>query len=618
MRSRALTFNNKYQSGGTIGGGYNTVSIDPEIEVTPSSMPEFKLYETAQLPTVNKAALIPKVDLDKIEGHRNEVAAIFEKKAKLDREIANMSDLDILSGSNKFLTTMNEYNNLISPKLLNELKVSKQYSEDAYKSSESKKTMGEYNVKNGMFILKGQDGDIKEADAAQLKDLRDKGYTILTTGQLFHERDTNPQLAFKHIIDNRLSYGVGADELRKRWRDQLNVGFTEGGHKHDNYRLIQQAVNGEVDVFEENVGGGHKIKHNYKQLESAIESIYGSMSQEEKDSLNGILTNRLLSQNAPVTNETINAEMVKYFGNLEKSRQDYSKVTEQRTNLGTNLTGNIGGGGRANQFPELGKFEAAAMGFGVKSPYTLQQGSKKIEMQTVVMPEGLERPNGKPISFNETKYFKNFSDGSQARLLNGAKVDTKAFVPDSETRIGFAYKNVSTGQYDITSPQAEQASKKYDAAFSEFKSKYPNASAEQVATFNNNLTAELKRNYNVEKVTFTEGYLPADEKYTANMKEGEGFTYAHADDIDQIAEVISNATGKPKADNVWWFNPEYMRTTVVMPVKTNLDIRVGLDGNKVTTKDRGSADAGTLVERYQQGNTDGAYRGADLNFFNNK
>lgn len=612
---KALSFKKrKFQGGGTVGGGYTTVSLTPEIEVSPSVFSTFRMYETAQLPTIDKSKLKPQLDLDKLKGHRNEVAQIYKKKEQLDKELASLSDLDILGNSERFQSVMSQYNQLLSPRMINELAVSKEYSEKAYAAADKKGIMGEVNVKDGKFMMKAGDGKIAEVPLDKVDAYLQNGFQFMTTGELFHERDTNENLAFGYQVDNRLGYGVSADELRKRFREQLAVGSNEEGSKGEGYRLVKKVVDdmGTEDVFEESAGGGRRIKSNYEQLTHALNGIIASMSQEEKDTLTGLVTRRLANSRIPITSENIANEMYAYLLSLKESKKEHSDLQESFTRLGTRITGSASGSGSAQPKVEIGAAAMAFMGMGVVDNRTLMSGNNKIELRGTQIPNLEELRTGtgdseRYLTLAETKKLRNMVDITNMRLVNGAKVKASEFVvnPDQPQTVTFAYRG-SNGEYLIANEDAKKANAEFEAAVKDFIAKNPNPSAQQIEAFKAAASKSLLERYNVEQVVVMNGWIPRNDDYLKNMKEGVEYVEIDDDQNKLVRRAMEQNEAKGKTPFYSWFTDDnYIQTNVIMPAAPMSTVRTMVDGDKVYTKATGLGDQGSLAVMEQQGLTSG-------------
>ncbi|MCS7316943.1 MAG: hypothetical protein NZZ41_01285 [Candidatus Dojkabacteria bacterium] len=605
---KALKFKNKkFQSGGVVGGGFSTISLTPNIQVSPSVFTTFKVYETAQLPVIDRSQFKPQIDLDKLKGHRNEVAEIYRRKEALDRELASLSDLDILGNTERFRVIMSQYNQLLSPRIINELAVSKEYSERAYSAAEKKGIMGEINVKDGKFIMKSGDGKVAEVPLNSVDAYIQNGFQFMTTGELFHERDTNENLAFSYQVDHRLSYGVSADELRKRFRDQLVVGSNEQGSKGESYRLVKKVIDdiGTEDVFEESYGGGRRVKDNYKQLEFALNNIISSMSQEERDTLIGLVTRRLVNSNIPVTSENVANEMYAYLLSLKESKKEFSDVSEGFTRLGTRITGSASGSGSGSQSKvEIGPAAMALMGMGTTDNRTIMRGNTKIDLRGVVLPvkEDLVKGSGENerfVTLSETSKLRHAVNIHNIRLFNGAKVGANEFVIDPEWQpiVTFAYRG-RNGEYLINNEEARKANAEFEAATKEFLARNPSPTTKEFEEFKENMANKLLRNYNVEQVVIMNGWVPITDERVRNMKADVDYIKVHRDENRQVQKAFESKS--TDQNNFWWFNPEYMKTQVIMPAAPMSVVRTMVDEDKVYTKATALEDQGSLAVMEQQ------------------
>lgn len=380
--------NNKLQFGGVIGGGSYTVPIISDLPETYTGAGSLLLDPDnvfiPQKPTVDRNKFKP--DLSEFfkdikgKGHTNEVNQIQKMKEKLDAEMNSLSDLDILSGTNKFYKVLQGYNQLTSPGLINQLINSKERTDESFKIANQKKNLSQIHIKEGKVkVLK--DGKLVEIDPINAVKLYRKGeIKIPTNAKLWQERDTNPNLAHNYNLSQELTYGVNIDEVIDKWRKNFaSLGSTEnGGRFKQAIDIVSQGIATGNTLLAQDIMRGYKHDDNFAQVRAALEMSKRAMSQEELDSLTSFAIGRILSLGLEPTPENIEEQMLKALINLAETKVDSSDWSE--SDIGKVDITDMGkismGGGSGGTPAPVNFYENAYNGRGTKRTLRIMDASE--------------------------------------------------------------------------------------------------------------------------------------------------------------------------------------------------------------------------------------------------
>lgn len=396
--SKFRRWKRKYQYGGAVGGGSVEVTPFNPLNPKPSYLTAFKYVPSQNFqPPEPKVPEIDKKSLKDLEGHSNDVNAVYEKVAQAERMMNSLSSDDIMFQTDAFLQAQQLMQDALDPAKLNQLKNMKKATEESYETGKAKENTGNFNYVPGKGVLvklqsdyeyaegkKAERGSLVRLPLKEAAELKKKGIgRWLSNQEAWNERDRNQTAIYDGDLSSSLGYGYGQfklnEEIRKAWN---GIGKTTLGNKRGGYEALNTDL---LQTFKT----ANKRSDNYKQVRAALEASLAGLDQEARSVLEVNAANALLKAGKDLTPSAINEKMMEFFIKTAESRTESSVETEESYGLKT-MPGRKrgrGGKGKGGSNDALRGWYAAASGFGNTKTLTVE-GKNGAKMDLLVT-EGL-------------------------------------------------------------------------------------------------------------------------------------------------------------------------------------------------------------------------------------
>jgi len=579
-----------FQFGGRVGGGSVSVPVPVEVQPTTSYAKGFSLTEpfVPTQPKVDKSKFKADAEsLKKLEGHRNAVHSVYKNIQDAENVIANLSDLDILSNTAAFRTAMQQLNTAVNPDIVNQLKVDRENTLDAFKINTANKGEAAFMTLNGHFLVTDKkDGKIKTIDPSDYAANRDQ-YEALTSGMGFTLKDTDKNQVFNDIIPTSARQTYGIEHINKRLNDQfVSLGYSQ-------QEQVTKALS-EISAFGNDYKGfieqGRSSGSNAAQIQSIKNYMWDYLNPDEKSQLRMVAINNGAKTPQEIETGAIMA-MVKVY--------DKALKTEYSTKDAVDVpAGQFDDGGAGALLKgRIGQVEGTVFG-GYSAPSTVQvmDGVKldihgnKLAGSSVFKPNYKAQVGDREINnlgtFSNSR-MANYTRSQQLQTMDGKKLSADRTIVDKDN-VYAAYALVGkNGNFitDANNPALKAYSQKV-------KSEQENAekalgrelNSEEMNKIEDKIRIENPDLGRVQRVLIGNAYVNKDDiavgdrKYYKPVKS----SFFGDDPNAELGNLYETQTGHEA--KAWYGNDQFYQTVFVVPAGSRFDAR-SEDGNEAFVPD---------------------------------
>lgn len=592
----------KFLMGGRSGGGGYEIPAITEKKLRRSYTGGADAYINPYIPTkpqVDRGAITDKVVDEKVfkdlagKTHTNEYNDLIKAKTQFESELMSLDDMDIITNSTKFRSTMDKANELNDKS--NELLNSFNRTKEAFEVGKSKQNLGNFNYVSGEGVLVkvNETGQILRLPIAQAtKELRNNNVKWLTNDQAWQERDVNPQLSKNAALSASLSYGYGQfklnDEIRKAW---TSLGKTSGGSQVKKGWEIINSQEANSKFFNE-VATGSKHSNNHKQARAALDAALASLDKEAKDVLMSQAAYRLANSGKEINDQNLNAELMQFFVSTMQSKLDTHFESSYSETPGREIEdpnkGGSGSGSGGHRPDKIGPYESALVGTSTQKKIEFADGNLSVNSLGHKIPTLSESKKGTKDNVSNSKLSEIALIDNVQLNANGKTVDPRKVLvdkdsgwftyairtPDGRFLTGDNHPEIqnlkSQVETVVKSAEKEQGRKLTDDEY--------NSIADSVQASNPSFR-------NVQRVAVFSGTMLKDDAIMEGMSDND-----YVDISDELTEVLANSLRENDPESVGAVDPNdpgllnayglfeggydrFMRTTFVVPARNRTDVR---------------------------------------------
>lgn len=577
----------KHQMGGRVSGGSYSLPSPMEIPRTSVQTPVPEpIFFRPQKPEVDKSKFTKDIDITKLKGLDSDTKAAINKVQTAQMALQELSDLDILSQTDKFKATISELNASVTK--INELERNKQQFEDSVdllKANEGHSAA--LTIKGMVGVQDIETGKIGYISPYQYADAPDK-YRVITGAEAINLREYSSP--FDNTLTSALSTTYGLSNISSYINSDFisKLGSVERGNVSDSLQAIQELGMKAI------VNGGYKRKDNFDAIQAGKNIAWKYLNEDQKTQLKVKAVQDAASKGLKFSDPK-DVEMAAYSLIAEYFNKsiDDSLTTETRWKVSqSDLTGSRGPLAEAT----IGVWEMALSGVTNnttgKVDITNLDGSTKLASSAVKLPGIVTKPTKLGDDQTTDKYapflqspLREAMHTDRARTVSGQKIPQKLLgnmiVEEGQSYVTYAM--VQDGKYVFDD---ETASKIKDAVNNEvekIESVGRTVTPQLRETIENGIANNMKR----EKVIVTKGYIgdknTGFEEIKGNLKEGVDYkrTNVDTDIMDKVIGAQMAGSGGRGAFNMTMFGGGYDQIVVVAPVQNMAHIRATLDNEKV-------------------------------------
>lgn len=579
-----LILKNKYQYGGTMGGGTYSVPISTPVarqravDVTAAPVHTY----VKPLPQANRSGFEINEDLLKAKGLSGETAAYLNQIKQAKSIIDGLNDLDIITQTDKFKQAAGAFRQLTSEAVLNTLR----RNEDDYNDAKTK--LGEHKGESAVVTY---NGNIK------VKDLKTGAYKYVTPEDYAKNIESyQPLLGAKALQlrnekdifnnDNTLAslstYGLEYITNRLNSGFQKNIGTS--GYKEDKETIESLKEYGGINAI---VGEGGFWKNNRKQIDNAIKSAKQLLNKDQWAQLQARAAELAARYGVKLDtpqklDDGATLILSQNFEGLRVS--DGGKTYD----LGVSASA-LNGSGSSGKTP-LGPWEHQMFSYGTSTPVSFMDGKIQITSAGDITPKLFDKghrvgmEDGAPLKhvglFQDSKLM----DAVDLTRIQTAKGDIPVDHRDLQSNMIIHEKSAyfanayATGDGTFTVDPNNSQLKEFRRIQKEIADK-AGLNEQQKTQF---LKNEMKR-LNIQRVIAFEGEVNIDKN--RNLRNAfdllgdeykEEATGEHKNKLERIYESGTNMSAE-----YWYGDDDFMKTVFIAPVSDIGMTRLTLDDTPV-------------------------------------
>ena len=432
----------KLQGGGYLPGVSGTIQSPTVIE--PRNLYSINPFEQVfQKPDLTQYKGLSGTIASKVEakGLTSDVNQFLSGLSQLQAIESELTDLDILSNSQKFQAYKQIANSFSDPTKQNELRINEDAFNKAQGVVETKKSQSAFTT-NGNTVLV-YDGRKLDYVSVEQYASSPQSYRVLTNQEALEFRRDN--LPGDNSILTAATRTEGIDSIQEHLEKRMaNLGSNESKTKYEGLRMVASAINnGQIT----DINGYEKFSKNNRKAIEALDVTWHYLNEDQKTQLKLMAVRQFGASTPEEIEKGAKLAMSAVFNKGVSTSYSMAMSTDDEFIKGDSS----GSSGRA----EMGVAELSLAGLYSRGTTTLMSGNNKLQTVSVAANIPVVPPSesvsttgilGKEkVTIQNVMPFGSTLWGNIARditTLDGEKVDPKLLIVDKDAKgvLGFEIK----------------------------------------------------------------------------------------------------------------------------------------------------------------------------------
>jgi len=292
---------NKYQ-----GGGQYTVPVPVPVPRTNAGLYQItpnQLFKPS-MPQPDKSAFALPEEAYDAKGLTSDVNKYFSALKDYEKNVNSLSDLDIITQTDKFLDTMNKGNRITSGALINEMRRNEGMYDKAKGLVLDRKAHSAFVTKNGLVYVRDKDGKKGFVSPFEYSQNRNK-YEPLSASTAMIEREKRD--AFDNTMLSAAETTYGIEYISERLRDEFQKNLGDSGHQN-----MADAIEGIAQLNSVGlVTHGYEWKNNKDQVKLASDAAYKYLNEDQLTQLRMKAINDYAKRGIDLTPDQVETAAIK-------------------------------------------------------------------------------------------------------------------------------------------------------------------------------------------------------------------------------------------------------------------------------------------------------------------
>lgn len=621
--------NKKYQFGGTMGGGSYTVPISTPVPIQRAVNTNVPIATYVKpMPTANRDAFAVDEDLFKAAGLTAETSNYLQLLKEAKAEIDSLSDLEIITQTDKFKQAVAKFNKYSSHEYLNALRRNEDILKEAEPFITTNGSAGAIVTTQGKVRVK-----VKDEKTGKYK----YGFVSLDEYSLNREKyepiTASEQVRLRNDVELFDNTGIeaikstyGLPKILSTIQSEFIKDAGESGWKEFGDTIAEFAEAGGAKGIITDSGF---YKNNKKALQQAFQSVQNYLDPDMMNQLKIQAVERAAREGKKYNSkESLEAaallEIEQYINRATKS--DGGKG--QKYNI--SMSDLNGGSGGSRGDTKIGYYELLARGLGGQTKNHKLLDGKYTHDGYAVEYKGTFKDYSVKINDGESTITKEglftdstlntFVDPKRAKIIKGNIPLTqdqinKMVVAEGGQIVTWAEINPLTNEYDLASKEVhQQITSQVDAALKAEKAANPNATTNWEKR-KSEIYEDISKQTKYVPVVVTEVYYNEDDEAFSelnNKLDSKSRSDVSSDISNRYNQIFYNRIGS-ESDSDLFTQGDWQKTVMVAPVTSIIPIRNILDNNS-HHQDKSESDVATLQESTSIGGEPEDFYGSEYSF----